>query len=82
MADYYSNRYDAWGAYGNLCDAISKHGNESKYFIYKSYIKELGKTWKCNENNNELLLGDLNGYLHVNLIRYKKTLKTKLLLKW
>ena len=82
LADYYSNRYDAWSVYGNLCEAISKHGNERKYFIYKSYIKEVGKTLKSsnktfhceiNKNNNELLLGDLNRHLHrhlhVNLIR-------------
>lgn len=83
MADYYSNRENAWEAYSNLYDAISKHSDERKYFIYKCILyKKASKTWKetnktfhckINENSNELLLDDLNRHLYVNIICYKKS---------
>ena len=43
LADYYSNRFDAWGAYWDLFDTIPTHGDERKYFLYKDLIKEVGK---------------------------------------
>ena len=86
LADYYSNRCDAWGAYGYVYNAILRHRNERKYVVYMSVIKEVGKIWKStyktfrckiNENNNDFLLDDLNRHLYLNVIRYKKTLKAK-----
>ena len=67
LPDYYSKRYEAWDATGDLHDVILKHGNK-KFSIYRTIIKEVGKTLKNNSNSfyceinetvNELLFDDL-----------------------
>ena len=69
------------GAYGGVYNSISKYGDKRKYFLSMFLIKEVGKIWKStnktfhykiDKNSNELLIGNLNRHLYVNVIHYKK----------
>lgn len=46
LADYYWNRYNVWGAYGDLYHAMSKHGDQ-KFLICKN---DNFNTISSNEN--------------------------------
>lgn len=46
LADYYSNRYNVWGAYGDLYHAMSKYGDQ-KFLICKN---DNFNTISSNEN--------------------------------
>ena len=41
LCDYYSNRYNAWEAWGDLYDAMESY-SEQKYHIYKAIYKHTG----------------------------------------
>ena len=39
LTTYYARRFDAWEAWGDLNDVVERHGNQTKYYIYKSLCK-------------------------------------------
>ena len=38
LTTYYARRFDVWEAWGDLNDVVERHGNQTKYYIYKVYI--------------------------------------------
>ena len=89
LADYYSNRYQAWDAIGELHVVILKH-SDKKYFTYHTIIKEVGEILKDNNNSlyceinkivNKFLFDDLHTDLNIDLIRYRKNNQNKVIIK-
>ena len=42
LADYYARHFNAWGAWRDVYDAVKKHGNERKHYIYRELCKPMG----------------------------------------
>ena len=38
LANYYSRKFDAWKAWEGLCNALERHDNCEKYYIYSIYV--------------------------------------------
>ena len=47
LANYYSRKFDAWKAWGGLYNALERHNNWEKYYIYSIYIYSIYvSTWE------------------------------------
>ena len=42
LSEYYARSFDAWEAWGDIYDALKKHGNDKKYTIYRVMCKHMG----------------------------------------
>lgn len=46
LANYYSRKFDAWEAWGDLYNALERHDNGEKYYIYRALCKPTEKILK------------------------------------
>ena len=38
LTNYYTKRFDAWETWGDLYDALERHGEQNEYYIHKNYV--------------------------------------------
>ena len=80
LSDFHSRRHlDAWEAWGDLYDALEKHGIETKYYVYEALCKHMGTIVKSYPNKFICDLNSRNYYLIFNKISknfFIKVLKT------
>ena len=50
LTDYHSNQYGIPEAWGDVYNALEKHGK--KYYIYKSLCKNIGKILENDKKNS------------------------------
>ena len=82
LSEYYARSFDAWEAWGDIYDALKKHGNDKKYTIYRVMCKHMGtmldnKLTKiiCEMNNkkNYKLFNELFQNFYIKVLDRKKS---------
>ena len=57
LTNYYTRSFDEWETWGDLYDALEKHGNQKKYYIYRGLCKHIGTVI---ENCNNKFVCEMN----------------------
>lgn len=81
MTNYYTRKFDAWEALGDLYNILERHGNQTKNYIYKSLckysrtiIENCNNKFVCEMNckNNYSLFKDINKGCYIKVLERPK----------
>ena len=83
LSEYYARSFDAWEAWGDIYDALEKHGNDKKYTIYRVMCKHMGTILgnKANkiicEMNNKKTISYLMNYSEIFISKFSTEKKSR-----
>ena len=84
LKNYYVRSFDTWEAWGDLYDAVERHCNKRKYYIYRALCKRMGTileyydnefVCKINSKKNYSLFNEINRNCYITILKRTKTPK-------
>ena len=86
LTDHYARQFNAWEAWGDINDALKKHGDKMNYYIYTVLCKLQGtivenyeNKFICDSNSgkNYLLFNEINNNCFIKVLKTIKVPKDK-----